>query len=141
MAAPRLGAMIEVVLLISVALTLAFALGTLVQVVRTRSRSRATDTGRSREADELRESLRTAEADRGRTDLVLSSMPEGVLLFDADGDTVYANPAAERHLGVVPQSISAVLPLAIREAALGVRENREAAAAEAETGGHRWVRG
>jgi signal transduction histidine kinase len=85
--------------------------------------------------------LRAAEADRGRTDLVLSSMPEGVLLFGADGDTVYANPAAERHLGVVPQSMSAVLPLAIREAALGAREIRDAAEAEAETGGHRWLRG
>jgi two-component system, OmpR family, phosphate regulon sensor histidine kinase PhoR len=133
--------MVEVVLLIAVALTLAFALGALVQLGRTWSRSRAADTGRSREADELRERLRTAEADRERTALVLSSMPEGVLLFGAGGDTVYANPAAERHLGVVPQSITAVLPLAIREATLGVRESRDAAEAEAETGGHRWVRG
>ncbi|MGH2672705.1 MAG: PAS domain-containing protein, partial [Actinomycetota bacterium] len=99
--------MIEVVLLLSVALTLAFALGALIALARTSSRSRATDTGRSRETDELRERLRAAEADQGRTDLVLSSMPEGVLLFGAGGDTVYANPAAERHLGVVPQSISA----------------------------------
>src|SRR5688572_5677742 len=133
--------MVEVVLLIAVALTLAFALGALIALARARSRSRAADAGRSRRTDELRERLRAAEADRGRTDLLLSSMPEGVLLFGADGDTVYANPAAERHLGVVPQSISAVLPLAIREAALGVREIREAAEAEAETGGHRWVRG
>ena len=133
--------MVEVVLLIAVALTLAFALGALIALGRARTRSRATDTGRSRETDALRERLETAEADRRRTDLVLSSMPEGVLLFGSDGDTVYANPAAERHLGVVPQSISAVLPLAIREAALGVRELREAADAEAETGGHRWVRG
>jgi signal transduction histidine kinase len=133
--------MVEVVLLIAVALTLALALGALIALGRTWSRGRAADTGRSRQTDELRERLRAAEADRGRTDLVLSSMPEGVLLFGADGDTVYANPAAERHLGVVPQSISAVLPLAIREAALGVREIREAAEAEAETSGHRWVRG
>ncbi len=133
--------MVEVAPLLAVALTLAFALGALIALGRSRSRSRATDTGRSLETDELRERLRTAEANRGRTDLVLSSMPEGVLLFGADGDVVYANPAAERHLGVVPQSISALLPLAIREVALGAREIREAAEAEAETGGHRWVRG
>jgi signal transduction histidine kinase len=133
--------MVEVVLVIAVALTLAFALGALIALGRTWSRSRATDTGRSRETDELRERLRTAEADRGRTELVLSSMAEGVLLFGADGDTVYANPAAERHLGAVPQSISAVLPLPIREAALGVRESPDAAEAESETGGHRWIRG
>ena len=133
--------MVEVVLLLSIALTLAFALGALIALARARSQIRATDTGRSREADELRERLRTAERDRGRTDLVLSSMPEGVLFFGIGGDTVYANPATERHLGVVPQSISAVLPLAIREAALEARESRDAAEAEAETGGHRWVRG
>jgi signal transduction histidine kinase len=133
--------MVEVVLLIAVALTLAFALGALVALGRARTRTLATDTGRSRETDALRERLETAEADRRRTDLVLSSMPEGVLLFGSDGDTVYANPAAERHLGVVPQSISAVLPLAIREAALGARQMRDPAEAEAETGGKRWVRG
>jgi signal transduction histidine kinase len=132
---------IEIVLLLSVALTLAFALGALIALARISSRRRATDTGRSRETDELKERLKTAEAERGRADLVLSSMPEGVLLFGADGETMYANPAAERHLGVVPPSISAVLPLAIREAAVGVREIREPAEAEAETGGHRWVRG
>jgi signal transduction histidine kinase len=133
--------MLEVVLLLAVALTLAFALGALIALARVRSKSRAAAAARSREDLALRERLRNAEADRLRTDLVLSSMPEGVLLFGADGETVYANPGAERHIGVVPRSISAVLPLAIRDAAVRAGALREAAEAEAETGGHRWLRG
>jgi signal transduction histidine kinase len=131
----------EVVLLLAIAFTLAFALGALIALGRVRSGSRAAATARSRGDAALRERLSTAESDRRTTDLVLASMPEGVLLFGAEGDTVYTNPGAERHLGVVPRSISAVLPLAIREAAMRAADAREAGDAEAETGGHRWLRG
>jgi two-component system sensor histidine kinase SenX3 len=133
--------MLELVLLLAIALTLAFALGAFIALGRVRSRSRATTAARSREDLALRDRLRSAEADRNGANLALSSMPEGVLLFGAEGDTAYANPGAERHLGVVPRSISAVLPLAIREAARRAADVREAAEAEAETGGHRWLRG
>jgi signal transduction histidine kinase len=54
---------------------------------------------------------------------------------------VFANPAAERHLGAVPRSVSAMLPLAIREAAGRAAELQGSETADAEVGSPtRWLR-
>ncbi len=74
-------------------------------------------------------------------DLVLSSMLEGVILFGRDGQSVFANPAAERLLGAVPRSVSTILPLAIQESARRASGLRQAASADAEVGSpSRWLR-
>ena len=44
-------------------------------------------------------------------------MTEGVLLFGADGSMVFANSAAERHLGSHPASMDALLPHRLKDAA------------------------
>jgi signal transduction histidine kinase len=109
---------------------------------RERRRRRAEAEDHARRIADLQERASTADRDRDRMDLVLSSMREGVVLFGADGETVYANTAAERHLGTIPRSAAAVLPLALRDACRRALDLREAVAAEAQTGGpDRWLRG
>jgi signal transduction histidine kinase len=74
-------------------------------------------------------------------DLVLSSMLEGVILFGPDGLAVFANAAAEGHLGAVPRSISTILPLAVQDAARRAAGLRREATADAEVGSPtRWLR-
>ena len=59
---------------------------------------------------------RAADETREVRDLVLSSMEEGVLLFDRSGATVFANEAARRHLGSVATGVDALLPLEFQRA-------------------------
>jgi PAS domain-containing protein len=95
----------------------AFALGWWVAARRLRTRIQAAARAEARRDEELVDQVRAGTEERRRMDLVLSSMLEGVVLFGPDGQTVFANPAAETHLGVTPRSVSNLLPLPIQEAA------------------------
>ena len=58
-----------------------------------------------------------AERDRRAVqDLILGSMQEGVLLFDASLETAFANDALERHLGSRPGAVGQLFPPHLREA-------------------------
>jgi signal transduction histidine kinase len=82
-----------------------------------------------------------ADEDRRRMALVLDSMLEGVILFGPDGRAVFANDAAERHLGAAPRSTATLLPLAVRDAARRAAEVRTGTTADAEVGAPaRWLR-
>ncbi|MGH2637427.1 MAG: ATP-binding protein [Actinomycetota bacterium] len=130
----------DVALLVAVA-AVAFALGGLVVARRRRSRAEASRSAHARTDEELAERARSGEEDRRRMDLVLSSMREGVILFGPDGQTAFANPAADRHLGSVPRAVTALLPLAIQEAARRAAGLRQAHTADAEVGSpSRWLR-
>jgi len=75
-------------------------------------------------------------------DLVLSTMPAGVLLIGRQGDVAYANRAVGRLLAHEPASLDAVLPFALRTSILGSRERDEPASVLVETGvPTRWLRG
>jgi signal transduction histidine kinase len=75
-------------------------------------------------------------------DLVLSAMPEGVALFDDDGALTFHNPALEQHLGAVPTSLDAVLPLPLRGIARAAARERVDGVDEAEVGAPtRWLGG
>ncbi|MGZ8619367.1 MAG: sensor histidine kinase [Actinomycetota bacterium] len=131
----------ELAMPVAVAL-IAVGLGAWFVSWRLRSRARATGAEHARRDEELAERVRAGEEDRARMALVLSSMLEGVILFDPDGSAVFANPSAERHLGAVPRSIGGVLPLALQEAARRASGLRPAASGEAEVGSPpRWLRG
>lgn len=120
----------------------AFALGAVLAHFRTRAGARTSSDELAREDEALRERLEAGEEALRRMDLVLSSMREGVVLFGADGDAVYANPGAERHLGTTPRSIHALLPLSLRDACRRAAESGKASSAEAEAGSPpRWLRG
>jgi signal transduction histidine kinase len=120
---------------------LAFALGGAVVAAVQRARARAAIAERLRRDEDLAARARAGEEERRRMDLVLSSMPDGVVLFAPGGETAYANPATQRHLGAVPRALEAVLPLAIREAARRAGALRREASGEAEVGSPpRWLR-
>jgi signal transduction histidine kinase len=68
-----------------------------------------------RTADDLRSRVDELDAGRHLRDLILSSMEEGTLLADPDGGITYANSAAGRHLGRVPDG-TGTLPPALRAA-------------------------
>jgi two-component system sensor histidine kinase SenX3 len=68
-------------------------------------------------------------------------MQEGVLLLDGDGRAAFANAALERHLGSRPLELSDLYPPALRVAAQGGAEHREAVTTEIELSDpHRWLR-
>jgi signal transduction histidine kinase len=127
----------EVILLVG-AMLAGFALGAWLVVRRARRRRPVIDLASE---GAIADSERAAEDDRRRMSLVLSSMLEGVVLFDPDGHAVFANDAAEGHLGAPPRSITTLLPLAVREAAGRAAELRTEATADAEVGAPtRWLR-
>ena len=108
-------------------------------------------TGRARRRSEAAELAHaseraTDEARAGREELrsmaaALSAMQEGVLLFGPDGATTYANPAIEQHLGSVPASVDALLPVGLRESVRSAALTHLSAEVEAETGSPtRWLR-
>jgi signal transduction histidine kinase len=81
------------------------------------------------------------EEDRAAQDLILSSMEEGVLLFDGDGRAVFANKPLVRHLGASPADIQTLLPLELQKAARRAAFSGAGARLEVETGTpSRWLR-
>jgi signal transduction histidine kinase len=83
----------------------------------------------------------TSREDRAVQDLILGSMQEGILLFDGDWQTAFANDALERHLRARPASVQQLFPLPARELVERVSNSREAESAEVEFGSpERWLR-
>jgi signal transduction histidine kinase len=130
----------EAILLVG-GLVAGFALGAAMIRRRERERIRSAGAALARREQELSERVRTGEEERRRMALVLSSMREGVVLFDPDGAAMFANAAMERHVGIVPGSVSALLPLALRDAVQQASSLRRPATADAEVGSPtRWLR-
>jgi len=90
---------------------------------------------------ELEEQVRRSSEERGVQDLILSSMHDGVLLFDDHGRTVFANEATVSRLGSRPREVAGLMPLGIRNAAERAARDRETASALVEIGSPtRWLR-
>jgi two-component system phosphate regulon sensor histidine kinase PhoR len=119
----------------------AFVLGWLGAARRRWGRATGAETAQAELARQLKERIDHLEEDRQRMDLVLSSMLEGVILFDATGQVTYANSATEGHLGTVPRSVQGLLPLGMRSAVEHAAAGRTPASSEAEVGASRWLRG
>ncbi len=84
---------------------------------------------------------RSSAEERLVRDTVLDSMEEGVLLLDPTGRRVFANAALRRHLGTVPESVDALLPLDLQRAAKQATTSRSITRTEADTGAPpRWLR-
>ena len=114
----------------------------LVAVRRTLSRRIEDLTSRSDRAEAALQSReRSQEEDRAAQDLILSSMEEGVLLFDRHGRAVFANTPLVRHLGSSPENMDALLPLGLQKAARESAKSGAVARLEVETGTpNRWLR-
>jgi two-component system phosphate regulon sensor histidine kinase PhoR len=93
-------------------------------------------------AERLAAALAASGEAQHTRDLILSTMDEGVLLFAEDGAVAFANPAMERHLGIIPVSETTLAPAAVRDAVTEARVTRGAVSVEVETGTpSRWLRG
>jgi two-component system sensor histidine kinase SenX3 len=89
-----------------------------------------------------REQQLEAQEERRVRDLVLSTMHDGILFIARDADVAFANDAIGRHLGTVPTSLDAVLPLSLRTAIQDCRDSRQPTSVLVETGvPARWLTG
>jgi signal transduction histidine kinase len=94
-----------------------------------------------RAEDALRLQQRSTEEDRAVQDSILSSMEEGVLLFDSTGRAAFANAPLARHLGATPTDLEALLPLELQKAVRRTARTGAPSRVVAEVGAPtRWVR-
>ena len=106
-----------------------------------RARAREAETHAREASEELARRVATAREASAVQDLILDAMQEGVLLFDADQDTAFANAALERHFGSRPSSIAQLYPLDVREMVRGVISASQPATVEVERSAPpRWLR-
>jgi signal transduction histidine kinase len=78
--------------------------------------------------------LAESEDERRELRLVLDSMGEGVVLFDAEGHVRLANPAAGAFLGARPSRAGALFPLDLRRAVASAAEFGDQVVTEVEVG-------
>jgi signal transduction histidine kinase len=114
--------------------SVAIAVAALVAAARERRRARGATSAGKQAVAELQARLERSESERVPATTILTSMQEGVVLFGPDGATGLANAAAERHLGVRPSSIDALLPLGLQRIVRRAADERTALVTEAETG-------
>ena len=81
-----------------------------------------------------RQRFEDSEDERRELRLVLDSMGEGVVLFDAEGRVRLANPAADAFLGNRPSRAAVLFPLDLRRAVGSAAEFGVQAVAEVEVG-------
>lgn len=99
-----------------------------------------TATAASHAAESALEAQRRNSRERLQVqELILESMDDGVLLFDAEGATVFANRSAEDLLGTSPPDVGSLLPLDLQKAVQRAGYVGSEQRAEAETGTPRRV--
>jgi len=102
--------------------------------VLARRERRDADAVRVRPSAWMRERFEASEEERRELRLVVDSMGEGVVLFDAGGRVRLANPAADAFLGNRPSRAAALFPLDLRRAVGSAAEFGVQAVAEVEVG-------
>jgi signal transduction histidine kinase len=118
------------------------AIAALLLARRDRARLRAARSDAAQTERALRAQVEASEEERRSSALILASMHEGVLLFDPEGRTRFANPGVERHLGFQPATLDHLLPLPLQEAVRRAATSDETVTAEAERGSPtRFLRG
>lgn len=68
--------------------------------------------------------LTDAEEANATLEVVLGALPQGTVLFDEDGEMVYANAAAHAILGALPQNLNALAPLQLQVAVRDARASK-----------------
>ncbi|HEX7248535.1 MAG TPA: ATP-binding protein [Actinomycetota bacterium] len=106
----------EPIVLVALLVAVACAIGAVGAAFTARRRLRHAEDEAARSVEELARREASTREERAVQDLILRSMQEGVLLFDAAHDTAFANAALERHLGAEPASVSQLYPVDLREA-------------------------
>jgi two-component system phosphate regulon sensor histidine kinase PhoR len=131
----------EPVVVVAAIVAVAAAAAVAIRERRSSQRSRRSSEELQRSTEMARKRAGTLADERQAMETALSSMEEGVILLGAGGKVDLANPAAERHLGTRPASLSALFPLGLRETATGAVRAGRPAVVEVETGApSRWLR-
>ena len=130
-------ATMAIVVVGALALAAGVVLGRRSQLRRiTEAERRATDA-----AGALQRREASAREDAQVQSLILGSMHEGVLLFDGQGRSAFANEALEQHLDSSPESSSQLFPVALRDAVAQVAESGAPRSVDVERGSpSRWLR-
>jgi two-component system sensor histidine kinase SenX3 len=132
----------DTISIVVLAATVAISVGAVVVGWRRDRRSLAAATTRARDAESRLEAQRQEVREQRLRDVVLSTMRDGILLIGPDGRVVFANGALADHLGAVPSTLDALLPLALRRGVLDARRNGDSGSVLVETGAPtRWLRG
>jgi signal transduction histidine kinase len=91
--------------------------------------------------DALERQNRSAEEDRRVQDQILTTMQEGILLFDGGWRLAFANDAVDKHLGTRPAAIQQLLPVAAKDLVERVATRREAESGQVNYGSPtRWLK-
>jgi signal transduction histidine kinase len=88
----------------------------------------------NRLAADLRSRIEEIRGDRGRLEGILAAMDEGIALIASGEDVTYANAAARRVLGGVPDELRHLAPRALQDLVAGAQAAREQVEAHVETG-------
>jgi two-component system phosphate regulon sensor histidine kinase PhoR len=93
----------------------------------------------SQMATELGRRVEESESERRLLDLVLSALPQGVMLVSAEDHILYANETARELLGPFGERISTVAPRAFHRCVHAAREGQEERTIEFERGSPRRI--
>jgi signal transduction histidine kinase len=116
------------------ALLAGVALGGLGAAAAARRREGALREESSRLRSEVADQQRSSDESRAVQDLILSSMQDGILLFDATGTTAFANAVLDRHMGIRPAGTAQLFPPSLRETVERTSRDRETASVLIEAG-------
>jgi signal transduction histidine kinase len=128
-------------LLLALLVAVATAIGAWGVAFRARKELRLAESEGARSREELERREAANRGDRAVQGLILGSMQEGVLLFDPEQRTAFANAALKRHLGAEPDRVDHLFPVDLRDAVRRVAASAEVAAVDIERASpDRWLR-
>jgi signal transduction histidine kinase len=128
-------------LLLALFVAVTAAIGACGVAIAARKRLRLAESERERSYAELERREAATREDRAVQGLILGSMQEGVLLFDAEHRTAFANAALTHHLGAEPDRVDNLFPVDLRDAVRRVAASAEVATVDIErTSPDRWLR-
>ena len=132
--------MMETVLLMAISAAVGAAIAGVAIRASSRRSLRSVERQLDRATAELRATERSSKERRDVQDLILDAMEEGVLLLGPDGDRIFSNASIGRHLGTVPDSVDAILPVDLQRAARRVGSAHDVERLEVEIGSPaRWL--
>lgn len=128
-------------LVVALLVAVATAIGAWGVALRASKQLRLAESERARSREELERREAANREDRAVQGLILGSMQEGVLLFDPEQRTAFANAALTRHLGAEPDRVDHLFPVDLRDAVRRVAASAEVATVDIErTSPNRWLR-
>ena len=132
--------MMETVLLMAISAAVGAAIAGVAIRASSRRSLRSVERQLDRATAELHATERSSQERRDVQDLILDAMEEGVLLLGPDGDRIFSNASIGRHLGTVPDSVDAILPVDLQRAARRVGSAHDVERLEVEIGSPaRWL--